>query len=108
MDYGSLDMPQGAKTQVLDYAQAKYIEQSKRLAEQIASAYSARNNGARAVVKRAPLFTLKGATMPSVHIEIGYASNAGERQNITQDAFQQMLIGAIADGIAAFKKGEEL
>jgi len=108
MDYGSLDMPQGAKAQVLDYAQAKYLEQSKRLAEQIVAAYRARNNGTRAVVKRAPLFTLKGATMPSVHIEIGYASNANERQNMTQDAFQQMLIGAIADGIAAFKKGEEL
>ncbi len=108
MDYGSLDMPQGAKAQVLDYAQAKYLEQSKRLAEQIVAAYRGRNNGARAVVKRAPLFTLKGATMPSVHIEIGYASNAGGRQNMTQDAFQQTLIGAIADGIAAFKKGEEL
>ena len=108
MDYGSLDMPQGAKAQVLDYAQAKYIEQSKRLAEQIVAAYRARNSGARAVVKRAPLFTLKGATMPSVHIELGYASNASERQNMTQEAFQQTLIGAIADGIAAFKKGEEL
>lgn len=108
MDYGSLDMPQGIKAQVLDYAQAKYLEQSKRLADQIVAAYRARNNGATAVVKRAPLFALKGATMPSVHIEIGYASNASDRQNMTQEAFQQMLIGAIADGIAAFKKGEEL
>ena len=105
MDYGSLDLPEGyqdlsAESQGLDYAQAKYVERSKRLAQQILAAR-------KGTLKSAPLFTLKGATMPAVHIEIGYSSNAQDRAAVQQDAFQQALVGAIADGIAAFKKQEE-
>lgn len=105
MDYGSLEKPVGAQAQMLDYAQAKYAAQSQRLAEQIVAARQARN--ARAVVKRAPLFTLKGATMPSVHLELGYGSHPQERVNLAQPEFQHALIEAIVDGIAAFKKGEQ-
>ena len=112
MDYGSLDLPEGydeisARTQLLDYAQAKYIEQSSRLAQQIINAYITRNEGQRAVVKYAPLFTLKGATMPSVHLEIGYGSNEQDRARLLQEEFQQLIVAAIADGIAAFKNEEE-
>ena len=105
MDYGSLEKPVGAQAQMLDYAQAKYAAQSQRFAEQIVAARQARN--ARAVVKRAPLFTLKGATMPSVHLELGYGSHPQERINLAQPEFQQALIEAIVDGVTAFKKGEQ-
>lgn len=105
MDYGSLDLPQGsALSQELDFAQAKYIGQSQQLAQQIVAAYAARKNSGRSVLKKAPLFTLKGTTMPAVQIELGYASNGADRGNLTQEAFQQTLADAIADGIAAFKK----
>ena len=105
MDYGSLEKPEGVQGQMLDYAQAKYAAQSQRLAEQIVAARQARN--ARAAVKRAPLFTLKGATMPSVHLELGYGSHPQERINLAQPEFQQALIEAIVDGVTAFKKGEQ-
>jgi N-acetylmuramoyl-L-alanine amidase len=112
MDYGSLELPDGyddvsARSQLLDYAQAKYVTQSEHLARQIISAYEARNMEKHAVIKRAPLFTLKGATMPAVHIEIGYGSNEQDRMKVTQEEFQQVLVAAITDGIAAFKKEEE-
>ena len=111
MDYGSLDFPEGydrisARTQLLDYAQAKHIERSSHLAQQIVSAYVARNAGQRATVKHAPLFILKGATMPSVHIEIGYGSNEQDRAHLLQEEFQQVIVAAIVDGIAAFTREE--
>jgi N-acetylmuramoyl-L-alanine amidase len=112
MDYGSFDLPEGfgtlgTQSQLLDYAQMKYTESSKRLAQQIISAYDARNDGRSGTLKSAPLFTLKGATMPAVHIEIGYNSNPQDLTNILQEEFQQLLVAAITDGIAAFKKQEE-
>lgn len=102
MDYGTRGLPAGnAQSQILDYVQAQYVETSKRLAQRILDAYK----GGR--LKSAPLFTLKGATMPAVHIEIGYSSNAGDRGKLGNEAFQQALVAAITDGLAAFKKQEE-
>lgn len=111
MDYGTLNLPEGyealsAQSQVLDYAQAQYIAISERLAQQILSGYDALNAG-RGTLKSAPLFTLKGATMPAVHIEIGYSSNSQDHAKILQEEFQQSLVSAITEGIAAFKKQEE-
>lgn len=112
MDYGSLELPVGyskssAQSQLLDYAQAKYIALSEQLAQQIVSAYIDRNENQRAVVKRAPLFTLKGATMPAVHVEIGYGSHEQDRMNILQEEFQQVIVAAITDGIAMFRQEAE-
>jgi len=45
--------------------------------------------------------------MPAVHIEIGYSSNIQDRTNLLQPAFQELLVAAVTDGIAAFKKAEE-
>jgi N-acetylmuramoyl-L-alanine amidase len=111
MDYGSLELPQGydnvsAQSQFLDYAQAKYIEQSERLATQIIAAYEDRNSGKRGRLMRAPLFTLKGVTMPAIHVEIGYGSSEQDRLNIIQEEFQQVLVAAITDGLAMFVKEE--
>jgi N-acetylmuramoyl-L-alanine amidase len=112
MDYGSFDLPEGyeavsAQSQLLDYAQARYIESSTRLAQQILSSYDTRNTGSAGILRNAPLFTLKGATMPAVHIEIGYNSNSQDQTHILQEEYQQLLVAAITDGIAAFKKQEE-
>ena len=96
----------GSQSQVLDYAQAQHIERSQRLAHAILNAYQARTNQA-GKLKSAPLFILKGATMPAVHVEIGYSSNIQDRTNLLQPTFQELLVAAITDGIAAFKKAEE-
>lgn len=112
MDYGSVELPVGyeslsAQSQLLDYAQARYVRQSERLAEQIVTAYKNRNIAKNCKLKRAPLFTLKGATMPAVHVEMSYASHSQEQRLINQLEFQQVLVAAITDGIAAFKKNIE-
>ena len=112
MDYGSFTLPGGGETlsaqsQVLDYAQARYVESSKQLAEHILAAYNQRNTEHGGRLKSAPLFTLKGATMPAVHVEIGYSSNAYDRAMIVQEEFRQLLVAAITEGIAVFKEQEE-
>jgi N-acetylmuramoyl-L-alanine amidase len=101
MDYGNLDAATLAtQSQAFDYVQAKYIEMSKRLAQRILDAYAGR-------LKTAPLFTLKGANMPAVHIEIGYTSNPEDRDRLVQPDFQQRLAAAITEGLATFKTQEE-
>jgi N-acetylmuramoyl-L-alanine amidase len=112
MDYGGFELPAGyeevsAQSQLLDYAQARYLDQSTRLANQILAAYEARSTKKAGILRNAPLFTLRGATMPAVHIEIGYNSNNQDQAQIIQDSFQQMIVAIITDGIAAFKKQEE-
>lgn len=109
MDYGSLEQSAGSnslsgRSQLLDFAQANYVTQSQRLAQHIVTAYQGRHPGSRAKVQYAPLFTLKGTTMPALHLEVGYGSNAEDQQNIAGEAFQQSLVAAISDGIASFKK----
>ena len=106
MDYGSLEQPGqvGVRSQLLDFAQAEYVTQSERLAQYIVAAYQQRQSGFKATVKHAPLFILKGTTLPALHLEVGYSSSAQDQQNITQEAFQQLLVAAISDGIAGFKK----
>ena len=112
MDYGGFGLPAGyeevsAQSQLLDYAQARYLDQSTRLANQILAAYEARSTRKAGILRNAPLFTLRGATMPAVHLEIGYNSNNKDQAQIIQDSFQQMIVSIITDGIAAFKKQEE-
>ncbi len=112
MDYGSLALAENAdelsaRSQFLDYAQARYIGQSERLAEQILDSYRSRYAEHSASMKRAPLFTLKGATMPAVHLEIGYGSNGQDRSNLVLEEFQHLIVAAITDGIAVFKQKEE-
>ena len=112
MDYGSLEFSENAddinaQSQLFDYAQARYIGQSERLTEQILESYRSRNPGHRAVMKRAPLFTLKGATMPAIHLELGYGSNEQDRSNMVLEEFQHIIAAAITDGIAVFKQKEE-
>ncbi len=112
MDYGSVDLPVGyesvsAQSQLLDYAQAKHITQSERLAETIVSVCAEELGEGKCRVKHAPLFTLKGATMPAVHLELSYASHPLEQARIQQADFQQRLVGIVTRGIAAFKHAEE-
>jgi len=53
-------------------------------------------------VKHAPMRVLVEAEMPGILIETGFISNAKESTRLKNAAYQQLLAGAIADGIHEF------
>jgi N-acetylmuramoyl-L-alanine amidase len=53
-------------------------------------------------VKHAPMRVLVEAEMPGILIETGFISNAKESARLKNAAYQQLLAGAIADGIHEF------
>ncbi|SFV68067.1 N-acetylmuramoyl-L-alanine amidase [hydrothermal vent metagenome] len=50
-------------------------------------------------VKHAPFWVLVGASRPSILVEVGYISHAGERKKLFTASYQNTLSKAIADGI---------
>ncbi len=55
-------------------------------------------------VRPAPFYVLMGARMPSVLIELGYASNRSDAQNLKNTAFLTHQARGIVQGIAAYKQ----
>lgn len=85
----------------------RFADRSSRLAELVAqgvlkAAHSidadTRLNG----VRKDLLLLLLAADMPSVLIEIGYLSNARERQNLVDARYQQAVAQSIAQAVATF------
>lgn len=53
-------------------------------------------------VKQAPFYVLLGAEMPSILIETAFISNETEEKLLVNRAFQRVLAGGIAEGLAAY------
>jgi len=53
-------------------------------------------------VKQAPFYVLLGAEMPSILIETAFISNETEEKLLGNRAFQRVLAGGIAEGLAAY------
>lgn len=74
---------------------------SKRLAEMIqSSVVQATGNTNRGVKLRTDLLILNGTTVPAVIVETVFLSNPGDALKISQEAYQNKVAAAIADGIA--------
>ncbi len=56
--------------------------------------------------KMGPFYVLVGAQMPSVLIECGFLSNAGEAERLTSARYQQTLADGIADAIVHYLKAD--
>jgi N-acetylmuramoyl-L-alanine amidase len=48
------------------------------------------------------LSVLRNGSQPSVLVECGFLSNEEEEKNLQQETYQQTVVNAICDGIAAF------
>jgi N-acetylmuramoyl-L-alanine amidase len=92
------------KASALDHAQEAYLDKSERLANYIVTAYNEETKSKDAKRKKAPLLVLKGATMPAIQIEMGYFSNPVDKEKITQEDFQKLVVKVITDGIVNFKR----
>jgi N-acetylmuramoyl-L-alanine amidase len=52
--------------------------------------------------KTGPFYVLVGAHMPSVLVECGFMSNAGEAQRLESAQYQELLAGGIASAIGHY------
>ena len=87
-----------------DMAQAAYIKQSSRLAEEIQKelnqALGIENRG----IKQADFKVLRGVACPAVLVEAAFISNPEEEEKLVSEEFQSQVAQAVYDGLARFLK----
>jgi N-acetylmuramoyl-L-alanine amidase len=87
-----------------DLESTNALQNSSRLAyavhERLVAALGAEDRG----VKQAPFYVLAGARMPAVLLEVGFISSEAESGRLRSRAYQEQIAGAVADGVAAFRR----
>jgi N-acetylmuramoyl-L-alanine amidase len=87
-----------------DMAQAAYIKQSGRLAEEIQNelnqALGIENRG----IKQADFKVLRGVACPAVLVEAAFISNPQEEEKLVSEEFQAQVAQAVYAGLARFLK----
>lgn len=85
-----------------DLAQARYVEESGRLANMLAASLEGHVPTTPQPVQQAPLRVLAGLNMPAVLFEMGYLTNADQEKRTTADEGRTALVQAIYDAANRF------
>ncbi len=85
-----------------DLAQARHIDESRRLAALLAGALEGREGSAPAPVQPAPLRVLAGLDMPAVLFEMGYLTNPAQEKAAATDDARAALVQAVYDAVNRF------
>lgn len=86
-----------------EMAQARYIEQSARLAQAVEESLRARVPMSPRAIQQAPFRVLVGANMPAVLVEIGFITNPQQEDQLGSDAFQTSVVQALVDSVVRFR-----
>ena len=84
-------------------AQAEYLKDSARLAEQMQRAMNDMTGIRDRGVKQANLVVLRGLNMPGVLVEVAFISNPSEEARLTQPSFHGRVAQALADSIDRYR-----
>ncbi len=87
---------------LLDMRQSETIERSSALAEEIIGAFRADGEVPVRGVKQAGFQVLKSVVVPSVLVEVGFVTNAGEAKRLLKPEYRERLAEGMANGIASF------
>jgi N-acetylmuramoyl-L-alanine amidase len=85
-----------------DLSGVEALAGSSRLAHAVHERLVRRTGAADLGVKQAPFHVLAGARMPAVLVEVGFVSHREESRLLASPAYQDVVAGAIADGVASF------
>ena len=85
-----------------DLAQARHIEESRRLAALLAGALEGREGSAPAPMQPAPLRVLAGLDMPAVLFEMGYLTNPAQEKAAANDDARAALVQAVYEAVNRF------
>ncbi len=91
-----------------DLAQQAYLDESSRFAQAIQEELNAATAVENRGVKQAPFKVLVGATMPAALVEVAFISNADEEAKLKSEAFQRMMVDAIASAVQKYKTDYEV
>jgi N-acetylmuramoyl-L-alanine amidase len=80
------------------------LAESSRLAQAIHAALVRGTRAPDRGVKQAPFHVLAGARMAAVLLELGFVSHPVEGKELARPARQEAIAGAVASGIAAWRK----
>jgi N-acetylmuramoyl-L-alanine amidase len=86
-----------------EMAQARYIEQSARLAQAVEEALRERVPMSPRAIQQAPFRVLVGANMPAVLVEMGFITNPEQEDQLGSDAFQVSVVQALVESVARFR-----
>ena len=89
---------------MFELIQSEYLEQSVMFASEIQNQFKNRANRLDRSVKQAGFLVLRQTTMPSVLIEAGFLSHAGERSYLLNSAGRSKLADAIFTAFTDYKK----
>lgn len=84
-------------------AQSAYMRQSQFLADLVENQFVDRVGRKSRGVKQAGFYVLYGASMPSILVELGFISNAGEASFMASEDGQEYLASAIYQAVVAYK-----
>ena len=84
-------------------AQARYLQQSAAFAGAMEGALRERVPMNARSLQQGPMRVLVGVNMPAVLVELGFLTNAQQEQQLAGDAFQNMLVQALTDGIVRYR-----
>lgn len=94
-------------TALMDLARAETVPRSRRLAEALArelgTAGAAVNDHA---LRQAPLAVLNAADFPSVLVETGFLSDAGDRARLSTPEGRALIVRGVVAGLQAWAEGE--
>ncbi|HEX4932227.1 MAG TPA: N-acetylmuramoyl-L-alanine amidase, partial [Gemmatimonadaceae bacterium] len=85
-----------------DMKQNEYLRESSDLAATVQQSLRGVHPGTDRGVKQAGFVVLVGAFMPSVLVEIGFGTNAGEAAYLSGASGQQQLAAAMADATMSY------
>jgi N-acetylmuramoyl-L-alanine amidase len=86
-----------------DMAQARHLDDSRALAEQIEAELRSRVPVGAKSLQRAPLRVLVGANMPAVLVEMAYLTNEGQAKRAVSAEFQTAVAQAIYEAVLRFR-----
>lgn len=99
----NLDVPDpNLKKVLLDLSQTATINDSLRLGRAVLSRLSEVNALHKRHVEQAGFAVLKAPDIPSILVETAFISNPEEEKRLNDDAYQERLTQAIADGIRQY------
>lgn len=86
-----------------EMAQARYLEQSARLAELVEDELRQRVPMSPRAIQQAPFRVLVGANMPAVLIEMGFISNPVQELQLAGVTFQNDVVDAVVTSVVRFR-----
>jgi len=75
------------------------IDVQKNMIKNVKSAYRDAKNGG---VRPAPFYVLVGASRPSILVEVGYITNAKERERLFTSDYQERIVDGIVEGTTRY------